>query len=41
MKELELATQVKILDKAVCNSLYANDLEKGMNSFIVLPVINR
>ena len=33
---MELVTRVQIMDKAVCISLYANALEKGINS-PVLP----
>ena len=34
--EIELRTQVQILDKAVHVSLYTNAIEKGMNSSLLL-----
>ena len=36
-KEMKLAIQVQIFLKEICTSLCANDLGKGMNSFILLP----
>ena len=41
-KEIELATQVQILDEAVCFSLYTNALRKDMNMYILCsPVIGK
>ena len=38
---MELATQVQILDEAVCISLCADTLRKGMNPFVLLPSIGK
>ena len=37
---MEPATQVQILYEAVCISLHANPLEKGMNQPILPPAID-
>ena len=38
---MELAIWDQILDKAVCVSLYANALEKGMNPFVLPPPMSK
>ena len=39
--EMESAARVQILEKAVCISLWATALQKGMNPIILPPVINK
>ena len=39
-KEMDIMSQVQILDKAVCTSLHTNVLEKGMSPFVFLPVMS-
>ena len=38
---MNMATQVQILDKAVCISDSANSFEKGMHLTILLPVMGQ
>ena len=38
---MELPTKVQILDDAVCISLYANILRKGMNPFVHPPAMGK
>ena len=38
---MESATQVQILDEAVCILLCTNDLEKGINPSVLLPAIGK
>ena len=38
---MELMTQVQILDKADCISLYANVLKKGMNPSVLPPAMGK
>ena len=37
--EMELATCAQILDEAVCVSLHANTIRKGMNPSVLSPAI--
>ena len=39
--KIESATQVQILNEAVCISLQANALEKGMNQSVPLPAMSK
>ena len=39
--EMELTTRVQILDKAICISLCANTLRKGMNPSLQLWINNK
>ena len=38
---MELMTQVQILDKAVCISLLANTIGKGMNPSVLTQAISK
>ena len=39
--EMDMVTQVQILDKAVCISHSANTLGKGMNPTILSPAMSK
>ena len=38
---MSTVTRVQILDEAICISFHANDLEKGMNPFVLPSVMGK
>ena len=38
---MELVSRVQNLDKAVCISLFANALEKSMNTYVLLSAMGK